>query len=234
MSKPRYILAAALLAAFLSPALAADTAERQFERTAAALGSGSTIPAGQRIEVEVDLTAAPGLAVETDAAGATVRYRMVFNNIAEGWSWRPQADPQAEDYYRFKFLPLQSVVVERGEYEGEDKIGVRERVKITWRYDYFLAFENLYDFYPRSIDDDAGFVARIPAVAAERIAMHAVARLAEPYVSESNTFWKAIYGKPTDFSLKKRYLIGVLEEIRFVDRDSGEILATVRPATPQR
>jgi hypothetical protein len=55
---------------------------------------------------------------------------------------------------------LQSVVVERGEYAGEDKIGTTQQMKVSWRYDYFLAFDNLYDFYPRVVDDDAGFVGR--------------------------------------------------------------------------
>lgn len=227
---------AALAAAFSLPALAAEPADRQFERLAATAEPERAALAGSRIEVDIDLAASSGFSIDTDPGGARVLYPMAFNNIAEGWSWRPQADPAVEDYYRAKFLPLQSVTVERGEYDREDKIGVSERVKVTWRYDYFLAFDNLYDFYPRGGGDDAGFTARVPAAAAGRVAMRAVARLAPPVLSESTTFWKAIYGKPTDFTLKKRYLVGVLEEIRFVDRGSGEVLAAVRPqgAQPQR
>ena len=158
-----------------------------------------------------------------------------INNIAEGWNWYPQADPQREDYYHSKFLPLKSVTVERGEYDHQDKIGETQRMKVTWRYDYFLAFENLYDFYPRVADDDAGFVAALPAPDAgggkPPVRMLALASLVEPYVSESTTFWKATYGKPTDFTLKKRYLLGRLEAVYFVDAVSGRILARLQRKT---
>ena len=147
---------------------------------------------------------------------------MAFNQIAEGWSWRPLADPAVDDYYRYKFLPLQSVAVERGEYAHEDKIGVTQQMKVSWRYDYFLAFDNLYDFYPRAVDDDAGFSADLPADVAAHLGMRALARLIEPVISESTTFWKATYGKPTDFTLKKRYLMGALDEVDFVDTRDGE------------
>ena len=59
--------------------------------------------------------------------------------------------------------------------------------------------------------------------------MRAKARLSEPVLSESTTFWKATYGKPTDFTLKKRYLVGVLEEVSFVDLENGSVLCTIRP-----
>lgn len=234
MSYLRHLLAAALTAAFFLPALAAEPAAQQFERLAASIAGGGALPVGQVVEVDIDPESLPAIVAEPDATGATLRYPMAFNNIAEGWSWQPLADPAVEDYYRYKFLPLQSVTVDKGEYDGEDKIGVTQHRHITWRYDYFLAFENLYDFYPRTGDDDAGFTAHVAAGKAGRVGLRAVAHLAEPCLSESNTFWKATYGKPTDFSLKKRYLVGVLDEIRFVDRDSGEVLATVRPARAQR
>lgn len=41
---------------------------------------------------------------------------MAFGQIAEGWNWRPLAVPAVDDYYRYKFLPLQSVLVKKGEY----------------------------------------------------------------------------------------------------------------------
>lgn len=229
MSYLRHTLAAALTAAFFLPALAAEPAAQQFERLAANIAGGGTLPVGQRFEVDIDPESLPAIVIEPDAGGVTLRYPMAFNNIAEGWSWRPLADPAVEDYYHYKFLPLQSVTVDKGEYDGEDKIGVTQHRHITWRYDYFLAFENLYDFYPRTVDDDAGFTAHVAAVKTAKVGLQAVAHLAEPGLSESNTFWKATYGKPVDFSLKKRYLVGVLDEIRFIDRDSGEVLATVRP-----
>ena len=96
-------------------------------------------------------------------------------------------------------------------------------MKVSWRYDYFLAFENLHDFYPRSVDDDAGFAADLPAGATAHLGMRARARLIEPVIRESTTFWKATYGNPTDFTLKKRYLVAVLEEVVFVDTKSDRI-----------
>ncbi len=53
--------------------------------------------------------------------------------------------------------------------------------------------------------------------------MRARARLIEPVISESTTFWKATCGNPTDFTLKKRYLVDVLEEVYFVDSKSDRI-----------
>ena len=154
---------------------------------------------------------------------------MAFNQIAEGWSWRPLADPAVNDYYRYKFLPLQSVAVERGEYAHEDKIGVTQQMKVSWRYDYFLAFDNLYDFYPRVVDDDAGFSADLPAGVAAHLGMRAQAHLIEPVISESTTFWKATYGKPTDFTLKKRYLMATLDEVDFIDTRDGQVLCRILP-----
>jgi hypothetical protein len=206
-------------------------AQAGFEGLAALPGEAKTLAGGRLVALEIDLANSPGFSVGAVDGRFEARYRMAFNNIAEGWNWYPQADPQNEDYYHSKFLPLKSVTVERGEYDGQDKIGETQRMKVTWRYDYFLAFENLYDFYPRGIDDDAGFVASLPESAAgqgeRKVRMLAIASLVEPYVSESTTFWKATYGKPTDFTLKKRYLMGRLEAVWFVDADSGQVLARV-------
>jgi len=192
-------------------------------------GEGLVAKAGHSIEVDVDLTSGGSVDVTVVGERMDVLFRMAFNQIAEGWSWRPLANPAVDDYYQFKFLPLQSVAIERGQYEFEDKIGTSQQMKVSWRYDYFLAFENLYDFYPRAADDDAGFSANLPAVPAGRIGMRAKARLIEPVISESTTFWKATYGKPTDFTLKKRYLVGTLEEVAFIDTASGEVLCRIRP-----
>jgi hypothetical protein len=229
MSPIRQIFAVAALAACFSPARAADPADRQFEALARLPESGLRAVSGQEIEVDVDLTGAAGLTVDLAGDRAEVRYRMAFNQIAEGWSWRPLADPAVDDYYRYKFLPLQSVAVERGEYAHEDKIGVTQQMKVSWRYDYFLAFDNLYDFYPRAVDDDAGFSADLPAGVAAHLGMRARARLIEPVISESTTFWKATYGKPTDFTLKKRYLMGALDEVDFVDTRDGRTLCRILP-----
>jgi hypothetical protein len=214
---------AAIVAAIVSPASAAEPADRQF----AAL---SALPeAGKVVEVDIDLAASSGFTVEVLGERLAARYRMAFNQIAEGWSWRPLADPAVDDYYRYKFLPLQSVTVERGAYEHEDKIGVPQQMQVNWRYDYFLAFDNLYDFYPRSVDDDAGFSAELPASVATHLGMRGRAHLSEPVLSESTTFWKATYGKPVDFTLKKRYLMAVLDEIQFIDTRDDRVLCRVLP-----
>lgn len=225
-----------------APALASPQldAAAAFEALSALPAASRTIAEGRLIALDVDLASSPGFSAEMVEGRWEVRYRMAFNNIAEGWNWYPQADPQVEDYYHAKFLPLKSVTVERGAYDGEDKIGETQRMKVTWRYDYFLAFDNLYDFYPRTTDDDAGFVARLPASAAGEgagavdgsVRMLALARLSEPLVSESTTFWKATYGKPTDFTLKKRYVVGRLEEVWFYASASGKVLAKLKRRTP--
>lgn len=224
----RYTFAATLVAAFFGAAQAAETAERQYVAIAQLPAPEVAARAGQAVELDVDLAA--GTLAVTEANGRLdVHYTMAFNQIAEGWSWQPLADPAVEDYYRFKYLPLQSVAVERGEYAGEDKIGTTQQMKVSWRYDYFLAFDNLYDFYPRVVDDDAGFSANLPAALAGRVGLRAKAHLVEPVISESTTFWKAIHARPTDFTLKKRYLVGKLDEIDFVDTASGEVLCRIGP-----
>lgn len=186
---------------------------------------------GQLFSFAVDLGNSPGFSMELDAQSgdATLLYRMAFNNISEGWSWEPLANPDTQDYYRAKFLPLKTTQQEKAKpVEIELYPGKTLEVRNLWRYDYFLAFENLYDFYPRTVDDDAGFAARFKAAALpprERIRMLALLRLKAPYHTESNTFWKADFADPVDYTLRKRYLIGQLEEIRFVDSETGQVYA---------
>lgn len=225
----RYILTAASVAAFFGAAQAAETAERQYVAIAKLPADGIKTRVGQVVEVDVDLSVPGSLEINESGERLDVLYRMSFNQLAEGWSWQPLADPAVDDYYRFKFLPLQSVTEERGEYQHEDKIGTPQQMKVSWRYDYFLAFENLYDFYPRQVDDDAGFSASLPAAVTGHVGLRAKAVLVEPVISESTTFWKATYGKPTDFTLKKRYLVGKLQEIDFIDTTSGEVLCRIQP-----
>jgi len=224
----RYTFAATLVAAFFGTAQAGETAERQYVAIAQLPTPEIGARAGQAVEVDIDL-AAGNLDIGESNGRLDVHYTMAFNQIAEGWSWQPLADPAVEDYYRFKYLPLQTVLAERGEYAGEDKIGTTQQMKVSWRYDYFLAFDNLYDFYPRVVDDDAGFSANLPATLAGRVGIRAKAHLVEPVISESTTFWKAIHARPTDFTLKKRYLVGKLDEIDFVDTASGEVLCRIGP-----
>lgn len=222
----RQFFTATAVAAFFGAAFAADPAAQQFDQIRS---TGPEKALGRTVEVEVDLTGAPGLSEETQAGRLKVLYRMAFNQIAEGWSWRPLADPGLDDYYEYKFLPLQSVMDERGEYRNEDKIGAPQETRITWRYDYFLAFANLYDFYPRVVDDDAGFSADLPEKTAGQVGLRATARLIDPVVSESTTFWKAIHARPVDFTLKKRYLVGQLQTVSFVDLTDGHVLCTIHP-----
>jgi hypothetical protein len=224
-------ITAATVAVFFLPALAAEPADTRYAALAALPADERQAEQGRLLEFDVDLTASPGYGVEISGERAEVRYRMAFNQIAEGWSWRPQADPAVEDYYRFKFLPLQSVTVERGDYEHEDKNGTPQRMKVSWRYDYFLAFDNLYDFYARRADDDAGFSAELPAELAPYLGLRARARLVEPLIGESTTFWKATHAQPVDFTLKKRYLLGVLEAVDFVDRRSDQVVCRILPGS---
>lgn len=230
----RDLLMAAWAATFLSAACAADTAEHQFQKLVAEMRANENFAVGKLIEVDVDLAGSPGFSIEVDGVFAEIRYRMAFNNIAEGWSWQPLANVAVDDYYRFKFLPLQSLIESRGEYHFEDMIGDVQEMKVVWRHDYFLAFENLYDFYQRVADDDAGFVARVPADRVQKVMMRATARLTAPVISESTTFWKAIHAKPTDLTLKKRYLIGRLESVSFIDGESGAVLQHLVPQQAKR
>ena len=227
-----HLLAAASAVAIFFSAQAEESAAPCFERVRAT-GAVGTV-AAEIVEVAIQPEASAGLTVSPRDGLLEVRYPMVFNNVAEGWNWNPLANPAVEDYYAWKYLPLASVVEERGEYDGEDKIGEVEHRRIVWRYDYFLAFANLYDFYPRSTDDDAGFFALVPAARVGHIGLRAVARLIEPWTRESSTFWKATYRKPVDFSLKKRYLMAELLEIRFVDQESGAVLAVLRPQSQRQ
>jgi len=212
-----------LLAMTLSTTVAAETAAQFYAKAP---------PAGQCLELTVDLAASPGFSIDPQADSVELRYRMSMNNIAEGWSWQPGANPAVDDYYRYKFLPLQTEFEERGEYQAEDKIGVGQAMKVSWRYDYFLAFDNLYDFYPRSTDDEAGFVLRLTQAPAGPVDLRATACLEAPVTSESTTFWKAMYSRPTDFTLKKRYLHGRLERLAFHERDSGRLLGVVQRGVP--
>jgi len=68
------------------------------------------------------------------------------------------------------------------------------------------------------VDDDAGFDAAVvmkteeasPLVDGKTVRMLALCRLKPPYHTESNTFWKATFAEPVDYTLRKRYLVGDL------------------------
>lgn len=187
----------------------------------------------------VDLAAVPNFTQEYDAASGklTLRYNMAFNQIAEGWSWDELADPDQRDYYRYKYLPLGSESASKRAPEVLELYpGKTVEVKNLWRYEYFLAFDNLDDFYARKVDDEAGFGATVTMPAGEskqllengRIRMLALCRLKPPYHTESNTFWKATFAEPVDYTLRKRYLVGDLLEVWFYDSASGKVLAKAK------
>jgi hypothetical protein len=252
MQRARSLILAALLACLSGhaaahfdsavQALPAGYAGDDIKKWYGEISATAPVAAGIRDEVfafAVDLDAGPNFSQEYDAASGKLelRYNMVFNQIAEGWSWDERADPEQRDYYRYKFLPLGYETESRRAPETiELYSGKRVEVKNLWRYDYFFAFENLYDFYERKVDDDAGFGVSVPVQAGEAkrltegksLRMLALCRLKPPYHTESNTFWKATFAEPVDFILRKRYLMGDLLEVWFYDSASGKVLAKVR------
>ncbi|HEX5802669.1 MAG TPA: hypothetical protein VFY24_06570 [Azospira sp.] len=177
---------------------------------------------GRSVAVEVDLAASAEFELTADGGFG---YGMRFNDVAEGWSWQPQARPEDDDYYRWKFLPLGTSRDEGAAYVQEEKIGVPQRTRVERRNDYFLAFDNPYAFYARGA---AGFAARLPAGRTLRLV--ALARLGEPALAASTTFWKAVHAQPVDLTLKKYYLIGALQALVVCDAPSGRELTRIVPA----
>ncbi|MBK7813098.1 MAG: hypothetical protein IPJ52_01690 [Rhodocyclaceae bacterium] len=228
---------AGLLSLLPLSAAAADAVAEYARRVA--------LPANERCagdSVELPVTMSQEALVDTAYDTATGRlrilYRMQFNDLTEGWNWHPDIAAAGGDYYTFKYLPIASTTEDRGSYRGEDKIGAPQEFRIRWRYDYFFVFDNPYDFYARDAGDDAGFVVDVPAteVDARRLAggdlrMGLRGRLAADCLSDSTTFWKSTFATPVDFTLKKRYLIGKLVEVFFLDAASGKLLARL-PARP--
>ncbi len=153
-----------------------------------------------------------------------LRYIMSGNQVTEGWNWGHNVDPQTTDYYRYKYLPLKDYTVKK---QADD----------VWKYEYMVTFANLYDFYPRTVDDDAGFVAMLPLgqddafklLKSNSLRMLAVCKLTPPWHAQSSTFWKATDTAPYDFMLKKRYLYADLLEVWFYDYLSGKVLAKIKP-----
>lgn len=182
------------------------------------------------------------LQIDYDAASGHLRvfYPMQFNDLTEGWNWHPEEVAAGRDYYTFKYLPLGSTTESRGSGRLTGLDGKPIEYPVEWRFDYFLAFDNPYEFYPRDAGEQAGFAAEIalPAAAAQRLAagdlrMAVSARLAEKCLSDSTTFWKATISKPVDFTLKKRYLIGKLAEVRFYDAATGQTLVRLSSRAPR-
>lgn len=219
------VLLLAFALAWLPAARAADDARpalgdpvAEYERRAA---SASPCAAGE----EVTLPVAPEPPVEARYDAATGRlhlhYAMFFNDLTEGWNWHPEEAAAGRDYYVFKFLPLATRRQEAG--NGAART----------RTDYFFAFDNPYEFYRRDAGDTMGFDADIalPAEEARRIAdggsvrMALRGRLASACVSGSKTYWKATVSAPVDDTLLKRYLVGTLTDVWFLDGADGRVIA---------
>jgi len=161
-------------------------------------------------------------------------YDMQFNDLTEGWNWHPEEVAEGRDYYTYKYLALGSTHESRGSYPANDLTGTHQEYPVQWRYDYFFAFDNPYAFYPRKTDDATGFdvTIEVSAADAERLAggdlrMALRGHLRADCLSDSTTFWKATPSQPRDFTLKKRYLIGTLDEVLFYDQAAKKVLARV-------
>lgn len=200
----------------------------------AAAPAATRCAAGEELMLPVETGTDAPLIMNYDAGRKRLRivYRMLFNDLTEGWNWHPRQAAAGGDYYVFKFLPLGST--------SEDRSDPQHDLRAQWRYDYFFAFDNPYDFYPRPVDDDAGFAAEaeLPAADAERLMrgdlrMAVRGRLYADCLSESTTYWNSIPSHPVTFTLKKRYLIGRLEDVWFYDAATGWVLARLAaPAKP--
>ncbi len=83
----------------------------------------------------------------------------------------------------------------------------------------------------RTLDqlEEKGLISRQTCASDRRAKRIKLTEKAEPLISESTTFWKATHGRPVDFTLKKRYLVGHLDEIDFVDTASGKVLCRIQP-----
>jgi hypothetical protein len=221
--------------------LAADEVPRDAQSEylqRAALTGTPRCTEGEAILLDVPLSAETEISYEAAAGRLRVFYPMQFNDLTEGWNWHPEEVAAGRDYYTYKYLPLGSTHEARGSYRNTDPAGQTQEYPIQWRYDYFFGFDNPYAFYPRDAGDTAGFRAElaVPATNAKRLAggdlrMSLRGRLHANCLSESTTFWKATASAPVDFTLKKRYLIGQLEEVRFYDAASGQVLARLPAGT---
>lgn len=180
----------------------------------------------------VPLTAETEVTYDATTSRLRVFYPMQFNDLTEGWNWHPEEVAAGRDYYTYKYLPLGSTSETRGSYRTTNPANQALEYPIRWRHDHFFAFDNPYDFYPSDAGEMAGYAAEIalPATEATRLAggdlrMALQGRLRADCLAESTTFWKATLSAPADYTLKKYYLIGRLEEIRFYDAVSGRVLA---------
>lgn len=233
----RRIACGLLLVSLTSPA-AAQSVPNDAVRKYLLHAAQKPCAAGAAITLDVPLTAETEVAYDVATGRLRVFYPMQFNDLTEGWNWHPEEVTAGRDYYTYKYLPLGSTHEARGSYLTTDPAGQPLEYPIRWRWDYFFAFDNPYDFYPRDAGAAAGFAAEffVTVADAERLRrgdlrMSLSGRLHTDCHTESTTFWKATISAPVDFTLKKRYLVGQLEEIRFIDAHNGAVL-THHAASP--
>ncbi|MFN3883310.1 MAG: hypothetical protein ACK4Q4_00950 [Rhodocyclaceae bacterium] len=241
LTKTHWLAIGFLLAAW--PARAVEEAPRDGKSeylTRAARTDGQPCAADESITLAVPLPAEMQIGYDAATGRLNVFYPMQFNDLTEGWNWHPEEVAAGRDYYTYKYLPLGSASELRGRGRMTGLDGKTLEYPIEWRYDYFLAFDNPYDFYARDAGEMAGFAAgfEVPEAQARRLAagnlrMAVRVRLNEKCLSDSTTYWKATVSQPVDFTLKKRYLVGTLEEVRFLDAATGRVLARL-PARGQR
>lgn len=227
-------LALGLLLSSLS-CLAADEVPRDAKSEylqRAALTGNPRCTEGEAILLDVPLSAETEINYDKTAGRLRVFYPMQFNDLTEGWNWHPEEVAAGRDYYTYKYLPLGSSEESRGSYRNTDPTGQTQEYPIRWRHDHFFGFDNPYAFYAHDAGDAAGFSAvfEVTVNNATRLAggdlrMAVRGRLHANCLADSTTFWKATVSAPVDFTLKKHYLIGRLEEVRFYDTTSGQVLA---------
>ncbi len=185
--------------------------------------------AGREVVLDVDLsaTASPGFSLHQDERGQEARYDMAFNDVTEGWSWREREPEARQDSYRYKFLPLEAQEEIKGRYESWNPFHGSHEVARRWRYEYFFAFDNLQEFIAPTGDEGPAFAARLSRPMGG-VRLRLLATLTAPVVAESNTYWRSQGVNSPDYTLRKRYLMGRLDAVCFLDT-TGAPLAEFRP-----
>lgn len=219
------LLASALVGA--APELPASypgqDVEHWFEVVSGLSGGGLAALDGQQFVFAVDLENDDNFSLDMAGGKAILRYRMALNNVAESWAREPESEPARSEFKPFKFLPLKSVVEEKAPVELDPGKGPAPRN--LWRHDYLLAFDNFDQFSSDNLH--AEIRQRASAPDQDRIHMLALCRLKPPYFVTSDVIWKATAAKPVSLTVRKRYLIAELLEVKFYEYASGEVLARI-------
>jgi hypothetical protein len=232
---PKVLAACLLLASTLvcaAPELPASypgqDVEHWFEVVSGLSGGGLAALDGQQFVFAVDLENDENFSIDVDTKGgkATLLYHMALNNVAESWAREPESEPARSEFKPFKSLPLKSMVEEKTPATADP--GQKAAPRNLWRHDYFLAFDNFDDF---SSDTGGALRAeiRLHGTAPDQEGVHVLAlcRLKPPYFATSDTVWKATATKPVSLTVRRRYLMAELLEVKFYDYASGEVLARI-------